>query len=141
MSDDFTPTRAHLQTVRRVERLVARWRPALSWLSEWELDVIPKPSHDLGVRMSVNYFEFIMKATLWVHPEAIGVSDDALEQVLLHEFGHLLLVDLHNHFYSAMAAQGSHRDRANTEERICWRFAKSLQSAVVLGSAKVKKDS
>lgn len=130
----MNPSPKHKQVVRQVERLVKLWRPRFAWLLEWELSVRPAElAEDRSeVAMSVQYFEYTQEAIIHVRPPALDLDLPTLERTLLHEMGHIFLADLHLAYLNALGPDDEldHRFTAwsDTEERLCWRFARMLQA-------------
>lgn len=113
----------HDAVCRRVEQIIAKWRPRMAWLHEFELKISPIPWECDDYEMSVQYTSFSFTAEFLVQPQAAKLSRKELERTVLHELTHILLHEMGMAHRDTSPANPAYE---NAEERVCWRVAKML---------------
>jgi hypothetical protein len=130
---DYVPTYKHKQLCKKVTRIANKYRAHMSFLWEWEGEVIPVDTLEHDVWMCVETQELIKRNTIMVAKNCLELSNYDLELTVVHEICHIFLRDLYISHVNELSRAKVEEDYHNSswgqnEEVACWRFAKSILS-------------
>lgn len=117
-------------------KIAQSWTPVLPFTWEWtrEVTAVPQDTHPLfltgDASMSIYIEDYRHYCRIQVPPSAQELSDEELEESILHEIGHLFMLQpsmARTNEIIAHGGEASYKGQwVDAEEVACWRFAHLL---------------
>lgn len=144
INEDFKPSYKHKILCKKVSRIAKKYHKHMSFLWEWEGEIVPIEKIEHDVTMCIQTQELIKRSTIFVAQTALDLDDYNLELTVVHEICHIFLRDLYithiNELHRVdVSEEYDWSAWGNNEEIACWRFAKTLLSVAGIEPAPLEK--